>query len=250
MPKLQLLILLLSLLYCSCQFSQTSPQPIAELSDMHKVIVREVHQTSNYTYLLVLEGAAENWLALPKMDARVGDTYYYKNGFRMTDFESKELNRKFPVIYFLESISKTPEQIVMDSSANPHRIPKQDTAINPGTYRSDIRVRNENVKLEPANGGITISELLGNKEKYSGKMVRIKGKVTKYNASIMSRNWFHLQDGTEYSGKFDITGTTNLSFGLGDVITIEGKVTLNKDFGYGYSYELLIEDAITIDNQK
>ena len=71
------------------------------------MLVKEVLQTSKYTYLLVTENSEENWLALPKMEASTGETYYYRNGFKMTDFESKELSRKFAVVYFLESISKT-----------------------------------------------------------------------------------------------------------------------------------------------
>ena len=99
-------------------------------------------------------------------------------------------------------------------------------------------------KIEPAKDGITIAELFENKEKYNGKTVKTKGQVTKYNAAIMKKNWIHIQDGTEYNGKFDLVATSNQEFNVGDVVTIEGTVSLNKDFGYGYSYEILIENAV------
>lgn len=213
---------------------------------MHKVTVKEVLQTSNYTYLLVKENNSENWLALPKMQASEGQTFYYRNGFRMTDFESKELGRKFASVFFLESISTTPDIIVRDSTANPHKTFNLTDSTSKQSYKSSIKVKNENIKLEPAEGGITIAELFGNKDAYSGKTVRVKGKVTKFNASIMKRNWIHIQDGTEYEGKFDLTITTDQVVNIGDVITLEGKVALNKDFGYGYSYEVLLEDARTV----
>jgi hypothetical protein len=30
---------------------------------------------------------------------------------------------------------------------------------------------------------------------------------------------------------------------VGDIVTLEGKIVLDQDFGYGYKYELLMEDA-------
>jgi hypothetical protein len=30
----------------------------------------------------------------------------------------------------------------------------------------------------------------------------------------------------------------------GDIITFEGKVALNKDFGHGYKYDILLEESV------
>jgi len=98
-------------------------------------------------------------------------------------------------------------------------------------------------KTEPAKGGLTLAELFKNAEEYNGKNVTIKGKVVKINSRIMNRNWVHLQDGTEYNGKYELTVTTKQDFKVGDIITLTGKIVLNKDFGYGYKYDILMEDA-------
>ena len=100
------------------------------------------------------------------------------------------------------------------------------------------------IKVEAVKGGVTVAELFAAKEKYSGKTVIIRGKVTKYNASIMNKNWIHIQDGTDYEGKFDLTATSALEFKVGDIVTIEGKVAINKDCGYGYSYEIILEEVV------
>jgi len=63
----------------------------------------------------------------------------------------------------------------------------------------------------------------------------------------MKLNWAHIQDGTEYSGKFDLTLTSQESFEVGAIVTVEGVLALNKDFGYGYSYELLMEKAKAVE---
>jgi hypothetical protein len=59
----------------------------------------------------------------------------------------------------------------------------------------------------------------------------------------MDRNWVHLQDGTSDSGSFDLTVTTEEEVNVGDVLTFEGKIKLDKDFGAGYSYEVIMEQA-------
>jgi hypothetical protein len=59
----------------------------------------------------------------------------------------------------------------------------------------------------------------------------------------MNRNWVHLQDGTWDGDHYDLTVTTQDAVKPGDVVTFSGTVTLNKDFGAGYVYEVVIEDA-------
>jgi hypothetical protein len=109
--------------------------------------------------------------------------------------------------------------------------------------KSAIEVTKKDVKIEPCNGCTTISNLLSNKQSLSGKVVRIKGVVTKFNPQIMGKNWIHIQDGSEFQGGFDLTITTDKSVSLGDTVTFEGKLALDKDFGYGYFYPILMEDG-------
>jgi hypothetical protein len=61
----------------------------------------------------------------------------------------------------------------------------------------------------------------------------------------MEKNWFHIQDGTSNEGEFDLTITSlEEEIKLDEVITFEGTIVLNKDFGYGYKYDILLEDAV------
>ena len=240
--RYNILAFLLILLFNACQSGQNSKAQGPDA--VHKVTVKQVLQTSDYTYLLVSENEEENWLALPKMMATAGETYYYRNGLKMTNFESKELDKKFETVYFLESISSAPDLVAADTSAKPHPEMHQHSDTSSAIqYTAAVKIKKEDVKLEPAEKGITIAELLSNKSKYKGKTVRINGKVTKFNEKIMSRNLIHIQDGSEYEGKFDLTATTDIVVSVGETIILEGKVALNKDFGYGYFYEVLLEDS-------
>lgn len=100
-----------------------------------------------------------------------------------------------------------------------------------------------NITVEPCDGCIKISDLLANKKSYSGKVIKVKGKVTKFNPAIMGKNWVHIQDGSEFQGGFDLTVTTDIQAIVGETVTFEGKIILDKDFGYGYFYSVLMEDA-------
>lgn len=60
----------------------------------------------------------------------------------------------------------------------------------------------------------------------------------------MGKNWIHIQDGTSDTDNYDLTLTTQNKANMGDVITIKGTVYLKKEFGAGYSYDLIIEEAL------
>lgn len=84
-----------------------------------------------------------------------------------------------------------------------------------------------------------------NKEKaaLSGKEVSFQGKVVKVNNGIMQRNFVHVQDGTGDASTNNLIATSKQTAAVGQTVKVVGKVTLNRDFGMGYSYPLLIEEA-------
>ncbi len=93
-----------------------------------------------------------------------------------------------------------------------------------------------------------MAEIFAGKEELAGKQVPLRGKVVKFLRQIMGKNWLHLQDGSGSEGTNDLTVTTTVMVEVGDLVLVNGKVSVNRDFGYGYSYEVLLEDAeITVD---
>ena len=109
--------------------------------------------------------------------------------------------------------------------------------------KNEKKAEIEETTVEATTHDISVEELIKNKEKYSNQTVRLKGKVSKYNPDIMNINWIHIKDGTSFNGKSDVTATSTTAVKLGDTISIEGKVTLDKNFGSGYIYPILIENA-------
>lgn len=237
LSKMRLFLLSFTFLafFTACQTKQNSQQ-VTLPAGTHMVVVQEFLHTSEYTYLRVKENEKELWLALPHLaDAKVGATYYYDGGMLMTNFDSKELNRKFAEVYFLEGVRTTPEKQQQTTNV------RKDS-----NYTAKVVIEKKDIKVAPVAGSITIEKIYANKQQYAGKTVKVTGEVTKFNAGIMNKNWIHIQDGTEYAGKFDFTATTDAEVKVGDKVTLEGKISLAKDFGYGYFYEVLMEDTKVI----
>lgn len=89
----------------------------------------------------------------------------------------------------------------------------------------------------------TVAALYKEKAALAGKLVRVQGKVAKANNNIMGRNFLHIQDGTGGQGTNDLTVTSNQTANVGDQVTVTGRVVVDKNFGSGYAYPLLIEEA-------
>ena len=98
-------------------------------------------------------------------------------------------------------------------------------------------------KIVKPKDGKTVQEVYQEKAKLNGKRVRLRGKVVKYSEAIMGKNWLHLRDGTGKEPANDLTVTTQAKAKVGDTVLVEGNVTLDKDLGAGYRYDVIIEDA-------
>jgi len=212
------------------------------LNGSHKVVVDEVVQANAYTYLNVTENGKEQWIAVTKIDdVKVGDTFYYKEFMEMKNFESKDLNRTFESVYFIQDLKRNVEGF--QAKSQQPQMPEGHVPVGE-KHEGTPNVEQQAIEIEPVDGGITIQELYANAAKYDGKKILVKGKVVKTNYEIMDRNWFHIQDGTAADDKFDLTITSvEEGVNVGDVVVFEGTVTLNKDFGHGYSYEILLEEG-------
>ena len=211
------------------QAQQQQTQQGAATIDIHTVVVQEVIQATAYTYLKVKEADREFWMAINKREIEVGATISFAGALEMNNFQSKDLQRTFEKIYFVSRIVGDESTATQQSMSMPHQM------------KPDLEKKE--VSVEPAEGGITIGELFINRDSYADKTVLIKGQVTKVNRAIMDKNWVHIQDGTGDSDNFDLTVTTEEEVNVGDVVTFEGKIALNKDFGAGYSYEVIMEQA-------
>jgi hypothetical protein len=120
---------------------------------------------------------------------------------------------------------------------------KKEAVTEAQSHGGMVKAEKANVTVTPCEGCIKLSDLLSNKKSFSGKTIKVTGAVTKFNAGIMGKNWIHIQDGSEVNGEFDLTITTDEVAEVGQTVTFEGIIALDKDFGYGYVYSILMENG-------
>jgi len=206
-------------------------------ADVNEVIVKEVLQANSYTYLLVEENGEEKWIAGPKMVASVGATYYYNGALEMTNFESKDLNRVFDKVYFVESVTET--AVAKEKVVSPHMME------SPHASGKKIILKQEGISLTLPEGVTAIENVYAQVNNLNGKVIKVQGIVVKINKEIMDHDWIHIQDGTGSGNDSDLTITTkNSNLNLGDTVVCIGKLIQDKDFGHGYKYDAIIEDGV------
>jgi hypothetical protein len=208
--------------------TNVAPAPVPERIS-GKVI--EFKTDAGYTYVQVETGTEKVWAAGPVTELKNGDTVTFTTDMPMHDFHSKALNRDFPVLYFSSSLKE---------GQNLAGIKKAHSGMANGVGNKAGQSIAHVEGIERIDGGNTIDEIMKDKDSLGGKMLRVRGKVTKVNARIMKRNWIHLRDS---SSPDDLIVTSNALAVVGDVVVVKGKLGLNRDFGLGYTYPVLLEDA-------
>ncbi len=199
--------------------------------------VLEQLPASPYVYLKLKTAKGDVWVAVPEAKIAVGTQVTVYGALAMGKFESKTLNRTFDEVYFgnLTPPDAPPADVAGAGAAAPQSV---------GTPPAvDAKVG----KVEKASGADarTVAELWAQRGALAGKTVTIRGVVVKYNPGVMGKNWIHLQDGSgdAAKGTHDITITAMDGAALNATITVTGVVHLDKNFGAGYSYPMIIEDA-------
>jgi hypothetical protein len=193
--------------------------------------VLEVKDVDSYTYLRLKTKDGETWAAVSTAAVKVGAKVTINNPMVMQNFESKTLKKTFSSIVF-GTLGGTGKASVDAHASMAKAAPAPDAA--------PIKV----AKASGANAR-TVAEVVTKSGELKDKTVVVSGKVVKYNPAIMGKNWIHLRDGSGDAAKEtnDILVTTAAQAKVGDVVTVSGVVRTNKDFGSGYTYKVLIEDA-------
>lgn len=240
--------------------------------------VLETMNSGGYTYLQVQAPEGDVWVAIPESKVEKGQEVVCNPGMTMTAFQSKSLNRTFDVIVFSSGIGNGGQTAV----SNPHggstgmaTAPAggaatfsealqaertsgmgggavmggapMDGAMAGASGSAGNIVPSKEVKVEKAQGdnAYTVGEIFEKGKKLNNKKIAVRGKVVKVSKMIMGKNWLHIQDGTgnPMQNSHDLVVTTMAEPALDSVVIVEGTLHANKDFGAGYRYDVIIEDA-------
>lgn len=208
----------------------------AEPTEPHKGKVLQTINSGGYSYVeLRKKGGEKIWLAVASANIEVGSQQTFNPGMVMHNFESKTLKRNFDQIVFTELA--TPPKAAKDKKEISGKSPG-----SRGTVSPDVKVK---VKKAAGKNGYTIAELYKNRSKLNKKKVVVRGKVVKVSSGIMDKNWIHLRDGSgsHATGDFNLVVTSKSIPAEGEVVLVNGTLYKDKDFGGGYKYEVIVEQA-------
>lgn len=116
-----------------------------------------------------------------------------------------------------------------------------------GGSKAAAAAKEAKISVPKAKGpnAYTVEGAFANSAKLDKQKVVIRGKVVKVSSGIMGKNWIHLQDGTGSAAKgtHDLVFTSKDTAKMGDVVTASGTLGKDRDFGSGYKYSVIVEDA-------
>ena len=229
-------------------------QQAADPGETAKRLAGTVVETMNaggYTYVRIESGGEKVWAAGPQCQVAVGDAVDLAPGTPMANFHSKTLDRTFDVIYFVPSIG------AKETASAPAGLPAGHPAVGGGepagplpghgpigaAKPKEAPLTVEVDSIAKPEGGTRVEEIYAQKDRLAGQTVLVRGKVVKFTAQVMGTNWLHLRDGTGSEGSNDLTVTTEAKVEAGDTVLVQGALAVDKDFGFGYKYEVLVENA-------
>ncbi len=216
---------------------KAAPLPAAKAAPAATTVLKgeilEVKDVEGYTYLRLKTADGEMWAAVSTAKVKKGEKVTIENVMMMSNFESKALKKTFPSIVF-GSLAGAAGGAAAAATGGAH------SAAPKAEFTGDVKV----AKASGADAR-TVAEVASKNAELKDKTVQVRGKVVKFTEAVMGKNWIHLRDGSGSAADKtdDLLVTTKDQAKVGDVVLVKGMVRTDKDFGSGYSYKVLVEDA-------
>jgi predicted heme/steroid binding protein len=210
--------------------------------------VLEIKSAMGYKYLKIDEKGKEIWVAIANAPVSIGDKIGFDKKTMMKEFQSKSLGQKFDEIYFASNVY-LPEKTTKPKSMKALlglNTTKQDPHAGIGRGLSPEPIEEIPSKPFVKKVSYSVEEIHMWRKNLKDQIITLEGTVFKVSHGIMKRDWVHIGDGSGNEKKltddlvFTATSTTIKS---GDKVLAKGKVIVDKDFGYGYFYKVIIENA-------
>ncbi len=212
-----------------------------ESSEVTGTVVESL-DAGNYTYVRVDTGSKKVWAAAPAFKVKLGEKVVVPAGLLVKSYRSATLKRTFDEVYFVSSVAQAGSNEESSQLPEGHPAVGKDHAAGAAPEKVDFS------GIVKPQGGKTVAEIYNQKAALSGKEILVRGKVVKFLTAIMGKNWIHLRDGTGTEGSNDLTVTTEARAKVGDTILVKGLLVTDKDYGFGYHYPVIVENAkITVE---
>jgi len=202
----------------------------AYAAKIHKGVILETKDAGPYTYMQIKEGKDKFWIAATPSKIKKGAKVSFAEQLWMYDFKSKALDKVFKKILFVSVVYKGDGAVAAAESRRNRPQPVAKPAVK---------------KPQPkAFGTYSVADLFAKKAELKGKSIKVKGKVVKVLSGIMGMNWVHIQDGTGADGSNDVIFTSKNDIAtVGSTVTAQGTLIVDKDYGSGYFYPVIMQDS-------
>lgn len=245
--------------------------------DTLKGKVAEKIDGGGYTYLRISAKGGDTWAAVPKAEVKVGSEAEVLLQTEMKNFNSPTLNRTFASVWFGTLAGASAAQAAQAQKSTPAAQPQTAmggakpqageavaaaasmtvpmsargmTQQQPPNHPQVAQASAPAAQAKPATvrkaGAVKqVAAVFADVKKLKGQEVTVKGKVVKFTAGVMGKNWIHLQDGSGTAEKknHDLTITTQMDTAVGQEITVTGVLLTEQDIGSGYYFDALLDDA-------
>lgn len=214
------LTLLLSLASWGCSSrgeSKAAPSYGFEVANVAPAKIEEVLRDGDVVFLKLREAQWSFWARVPAARAKgasVGGFALLGKGAELASFKSEALGKTFKSLLMIDDV-----QLVTEAEAQAA------------------------IRIAPIEGGQTIGQLFAQRKALAGKPIKARARVVKANKGIFETNWYHLRDGTGGEGTNDLTVTSKQDVQVGDVVVVEGALTVDHSLGFGYDYDAIVLDG-------
>ncbi len=225
------------------------------IETQHTAIVLESMDAAGYTYAKVDENGQVYWVAGPVSVVAKGDKISFIEQMTMENFTSKALNKTFDVLVFASTLVSVDAAHQAPAANKDHdcddcgsdekaKVVAVESTPHGSAHAANNTPELKKVDVAKISGGYTVEELYSQKDALATKEIKVNAQVVKVSKNIMQRDWIHIQDGSGVTGSNDMVVTSsNSNVNVGDIVTVTGILNTNVDFGYGYNYAVIVENA-------
>lgn len=202
----------------ACHGDEAPVAPPAFATNVAEARVVEELEADGRQYVRVVEDSFDFWASLPPSpDVAVGDALWLGHGPEQKPFVSPASGRRFDAMIVIDDVAVASEAELAAFTV-----------------------------LAPPAGGRSIASVFAERAALAGATVKVRGRVVKASPNIFGTNWYHLRDGTGGEGTNDLTVTSDAVFDVGAIVVAEGPLTVDKDLGFGYRYDAIVEGATVV----
>lgn len=239
------------------QEQKDAPQaPVASQASVLTGTVVETFDGGGYTYIQLDTGTEKKWAAIGQATVTVGEKISLKPGPVMSDFHSRTLDRTFPEIIFSSGLAGAQDAAASVGSSFGNALQGEGMGMMPptgameqvsgGSMQAITPLQEVDIDKAEGENGYTVEEVFNQAADLAGKKIKIRGMAVKISPNIMGKNWIHIQDGTgnPMANSHDLVVTSADIPEKDSIIVVEGVLAKDKDFGAGYKYGVILEDAV------